>query len=290
MATDFNQITFDNRNHTYKCGSQLLLSVTSLIDRIKPIFDKEGVSARLAERENRSQKEILKEWERSGEESRDKGTRVHSYIEDVIEGKTDLALRQVNDRIPEMDAFDEAWLRMKSSLGVTLIEKEKIVGDVEFGVAGRTDAIMEFAGEPCIFDWKTGKKFDESNHYERLLPPFESEDSCQLNAYSIQVSLYRLMIERNTDMKMGNPYLLHLRPNGTFHLYRAKDYRTRLEAWLKNGLPEEFTSDPAAEKETKSCMKKLDELKDLLPKLSQKTAKECSKATASFLKSITTTD
>lgn len=286
MATDFSQITFDNRTHTYRLGSQILLSVTSLIDRLKPPFDRDGISARLAEKEGRDQAEILKEWERSGEESRDKGTRVHSYIEDVIDGKIDQAMRTINDRIPEMDAFDEAWRRMVAGLNVKVVEKEMIVGDSDFGVAGRCDAIMEFGGQPCIFDWKTGKKFDESNPYEKLFAPFESEDNCHLNAYSIQVSLYRLMIERNTSMKMGDPYLLHLRNNGTFHLYRAKDYRARIEAWLKNGLPDEFTSDPKSEESAKFLLKRLDAMAEVLPKLCQKTQKELLKSAVSLVKAL----
>jgi hypothetical protein len=288
MPTDFNQITFDNKNHTYRLGSQVLLSVTSLIDRLKPIFDKEGISAKLAEREGRSQAEILKEWEKSGEESRDKGTRVHAYIEDVLDDKIDPTLRLINDRVPEMDAFDEAWKRMKKALNIKIIEKEKIVGDSDYGVAGRTDAILEFAGKPCIFDWKTGKKFDESNPYERMLAPFDGEDNCHLNAYSIQVSLYRLMIERNCNYQMGDPYLLHLRPNGTFHLYRAKDYRAKLESWLKNGLPEEFTSDPKAEDAAKFVIKKIEALIECLPKLSQKTSRELTRTSATLLKTLQT--
>ena len=65
MPTDFSAITFDNRTHTYKYGSHTLLSVTSLVDRMKPPFDRDGISAKLAERENRDQAEILKEWEKS---------------------------------------------------------------------------------------------------------------------------------------------------------------------------------------------------------------------------------
>ena len=284
MPTDFSAITFDNRTHTYKYGSQTLLSVTSLVDRMKPPFDRDGISSKLAERENRDQAEILKEWEKAGEESRDKGTRVHSYIEDVLDGKIDSTLRSINDRIPEMDAFDEAWLRMSNTLKVKVVEKEKIIGDADFGVAGRSDAILEFAGKPCIFDWKTGKKFDESNPYEKLYAPFETEDSCHLNAYSIQVSLYRLMIERNTDVKMGDPYLLHLRNNGTFHLYRAKDYRQKLEKWLCNGLPDDFTSDPKAEESAKYLLKRIDTVSEQVPKLCQKTIKELMKSTVSLMK------
>lgn len=284
MTTDFSQITFDNKTHTYRHGTQTLLSVTSVIDRLKPPFDKDGISARLAEKEGRDQAEILKEWERSGEESRDKGTRVHGYIEDVLDGKIDPTMRAINDRIPEMDAFDEAWRRMVGGLNVKTIEKEKIVGDCNFGVAGRCDAILEFSGNPCIFDWKTGKKFDEFNHYEKLLPPFDSEDNCHLNAYSIQVSLYRLMIERNTPMRMGDPYILHLRSNGSFHLYRAKDYRARIAGWLANGLPDEFTSDPKAEETAKFLIKRIDAMPEVIPKLCLKTQKEVAKSTVALMK------
>ena len=54
----FENIVVDSENHGYKIGEQNLISATTLVSRIKPDFDKDGVSKRVAERDGITQEEL----------------------------------------------------------------------------------------------------------------------------------------------------------------------------------------------------------------------------------------
>lgn len=252
---DFNDIKFDNEEHSYVYKQQKFISVTTLISRVKQPFDKEKVANNIALRDSKTKAEVLEEWERSGEEAREKGTLVHRYIEDTINLKPDNILNHVNLRVPEMEAFDKAYVRMSSVLNAKFMLQEVTVGDLVLGLAGRVDCLLEVTkDEPTfhIFDWKTGKKFDIQNNYAKMLPPFDDLDDCAFNHYSIQTSIYRLILERNPQQigeittvgkKFGDSYLLHLKTDGTYQLHRAKDFRSRISEWLNTGLPEHLAYD-----------------------------------------------
>jgi hypothetical protein len=254
----FSNIVVDSENHGYSINNKSLISATTLVSRLKPDFDKDGISKRVAQRDGVSQEEILRQWEKKGEQGRDRGTRLHTYIEDLMIEKIDPITRAINERLPSMNAFDKAWEKMTSKLKAKLLHQEIVVGDEQYCTAGRVDAIFEIEVKQMksthIFDWKTGK-FRIDNQYEKLLPPFDDVDICELNAYSIQLSLYRLIIEKNTNLKFGESYLVHLTDDGPYMMHRARDFRSRLHEWLKDGLPQSFVGDASADKKVSDVCK-----------------------------------
>lgn len=230
-------IRFNAEDHSYWIGDTRLESVTTLIKSLSRPFDRDAVSKHSAAKANVSQEQILAEWDKKSQESLDRGTMVHSYVDDIFSGQHDLILSEMNVKIPEMQAFDGAWAVFRSRLNARLVRKEFIVGSAELGVAGRVDVMLavdlECVKTKCLFDWKTGK-FQRSNRFSNLLPPFDDQDDCELVKYSLQLSLYRLLLEKSEpDDIYGNGYLVHLKSDGTYFIHRAIDFRNRLEAWLK---------------------------------------------------------
>ena len=64
------------------------------------------------------------------------------------------------------------------------------------------------AREFQIWDWKTNKKFDmeeTSRHFTGLLYMLEDSD---LEIYSLQLAMYKLIIEKNTNIKLGKSYVV----------------------------------------------------------------------------------
>lgn len=231
------EIRFVPENHSYWIGDKCLESVTTLIKSLSKPFDRERISKYSAVKAGVSQDEILEQWEKKAEIGRERGTMVHSYIDDVFEDKHDILLSQMNVKIPEMTAFDNAWAAFRERLRAKVSRREFIVGSSELGVAGRIDVILQILlsdGEErnCLFDWKTGK-FERSNRFEKLLAPFDDQDDCELVKYSLQLSMYRLILEKSgIEKQLGDSYLVHLKSDGTFFIHRAIDYRDRLHSWL----------------------------------------------------------
>jgi hypothetical protein len=122
-------IRFKPSDHSYWIGDTLLESVTTVVKSLTPEFDRERVSLLCAKKAKVSQEEILAEWGRKGEEARERGTMVHAYIEDKINGRHDPILDSLNERLPEQDAFDKAWSMFQSTLKAEVVAQEVTVGD-----------------------------------------------------------------------------------------------------------------------------------------------------------------
>lgn len=235
MTHIFDEIQFDEPTHTYTLDGRPLTSVGRTLDRLKPAFDRPTKAASTARRTGQTIEEVLAEWDGKRDASLALGTRVHEHIEKVLRGQHNplepdpfLAL---NKSLPEEEAFDAFWAQLGHRL--TLERAEWIIGDAGLRIGGRPDAIFQSpdTGMFHLWDWKTGK-CESSNRFEQLLAPFDDLPNCAVAIYSLQASLYRLILERNTDLVFGDSYLLHLQGSGEFRVIRVDDYRERLLAWL----------------------------------------------------------
>lgn len=234
MKTIFTNIRFDADEHRYYYGDyQELTSVTKALKRFKKPFDADGIAAKVAAKEGRPISAILAEWEAKGEKSRALGVQVHQHILKALCGQPNQQISfdpflSLNTLAPEIRAFDVLWHTLSTKVSYLKDHIEWVIGDAELGLAGTVDA-MFFNLETKkyhIWDWKTGK-FGLFNQFQTLLKPFDYLDDCPLNVYSLQVSLYRLIIERNTGLELGDSYLVHLSSDG-YQVYRAVDLRERL--------------------------------------------------------------
>jgi hypothetical protein len=220
------EIKFDKASHTYTWKGRNLTAVSSVIKEIVPEFDRAGLSAKVAKREGKPVSVILAEWDAKRDKAAANGTAMHAQIQNTIGGGQD-------EGGVEWRAWRTWW--DGASKTITVRDVEKIIGDAEFGIAGTLDALVDSqkSGLAHILDWKSNSKFRMRNDWgTKLLPPFDDLDDCEFERYSIQVSLYRLILERNGEPEMGDSWLIHLGDHATAH--KAMDRRQRLEKWLKN--------------------------------------------------------
>jgi ATP-dependent exoDNAse (exonuclease V) beta subunit len=244
MKTDFTQITFDPKNHsyTYPLDGRVipLTSVSSVCKTLEEPFDRDAVSLRISAREGRAVPDILAEWEAKGKASRELGSQVHEYIRIVLTGQAPPQdpITAINSILPEIRAFDGFWREARIYMGVR--EIEWVIGDIDYGLAGTIDALI-YHKETRMFhllDWKTGK-FSSYNNFGKLRQPFADLDAGEMQKYSLQLGLYRLILERNADLPapVGDSYLVHLNGYGHHQVYKALDLGDRLEKWLEEKRP-----------------------------------------------------
>lgn len=234
MDNIFSQIKFNKEHHTYNYNGQQLTPVSKVIGKVKPPFDADYWAQRKADERGVSKEVILKEWDDNRKASMEMGTRVHEYIERVLLGKE----TQQDDpmlawnKIPEMLAFDQFWAWAKTQFKPVYIEW--VVGDPAMGIAGTCDVLFQDinTGRHFLCDWKTGKRFNTTNRFQNLLDPFADLQDCELSYYSLQSSLYRLIIETNAGLALEDGYIVHLSPAGQSFVHKAVDLREGLTAWL----------------------------------------------------------
>lgn len=229
----FTNVEFNAKHHTYRIDGRPVQNVSGLIKQLQTPFDADYWANRKAQERGISPDNIKAEWEAKAEHSRQLGIQVHDGIERYLLG----LVNPIEDdymklsAAPHLAQFALLWDRMKD--GNLVIKTEWVIADANLGVAGTADCFLfgQATQKYHLFDWKTNSKFKLNNRFQKLRPPFDDLDDCELNTYSLQQSLYRLIIERAAQINMGESYIVHLTPT-SYQLYQALDLRERLVQWL----------------------------------------------------------
>lgn len=237
--------TFEEGSHTYRYESIKYDSVTTFLKTFKVPFDREYWSKRKAEERGVDVSIVLNEWQEKANVANSLGTRVHKWIEDFWSGNapeipTDPDIRDRIDKFMEM--YDK---RLNSLLP---LQSELKIFSKKWRLAGTIDQPFLFwensENRPYLIigDWKTNGEFRHDEHpkgrYKKLLRPFAHLYENHHNDYSIQISLYRLILEEEANIQTQDGFLCHIGPEGPAKLYRTKDLREPLRAYLNDNRSE----------------------------------------------------
>ncbi len=219
---------FNPKYHSYSFGDKKLTSVTKIVSSFHSPFDQEKVASAYATKNNLKVEDVLLEWKEKNEKSIQVGHDVHEFIENYYKGvpqqlPTDLTT------IKKINSFNVAWSLFLHKLEPVAFEKK--IFHVDWGLAGTLDSLFSFKGKYIILDYKSNGEFRNDDHpkgrYDKLLYPFDDLWHNHFNDYSIQVSLYSLMLKEIADIEIEKCYLLHLSEDGPTR-YQALDLRDRL--------------------------------------------------------------
>lgn len=220
---------FNEKYHKYYYDGKDFQSVTQFIKRFKEEFDSDKWSKKTAEKTGQDQDTVLDEWKKLNERANHIGHATHEWIENFFKRKYQPIPKDF-EIIDRLDKFHKIYFDKLSKL--VPVKFEQKLFSTKWKLAGTFDALFTYKDQLVIVDWKTNKKFDTSSSYnKKLLTPFETEDECKLTEYSIQISLYALMLEQvGLFVKMG--YILYIGPEGEPELHRFIDYREKLREYL----------------------------------------------------------
>ena len=252
----FNNIKYYDEPHTYYIGGTRMVSATQIIGKFKQEFDSEFWSKKKAKERKITQEEILKEWKDKSDYACEKGTLFHEYAENYLNNKIFPYPKDRAIRILEGNGFkQEETLEKDFDKLVSLFNKfyeesygklipmksEIIVGDEDLGICGMVDQLFwnNKTNELQIWDYKTNKEIKRSNRWQKFKGPLSHLDVCEFNTYSLQLSLYRFLIEKNTNIKLGDSYIVWFNEkNDDYEPIKCRDYREEVELMI-----EEFKKD-----------------------------------------------
>ena len=154
--------------------------------------------------------------------------------EKLLEEPLGLTNLEVANRV---ESFREFYKERLNS--IKSVFQEVKVFSRKWGYAGTVDGVFSVDGKRLIIgDYKTNKEFTTDSDWKgsrrRLFEPFENVFDNKHNNYSIQVSLYRLIIEEECGIEMDDPFLLWIPPKGTCKAFKAKDYRDKIRTYLND--------------------------------------------------------
>ena len=221
---------FNPIQHKYTYNGVKYISVTQFLKNFHEEFDTDFWSKRKSDERGIDQEIILKEWKDKNDYANYVGTETHNWVENYF-NRVYQGLPTNLDVIDRINKFHKIYYDKLVQL--TPIKFEQRVFSTKWDLAGTFDALFSYKDSLVIVDWKTNKKFDTDNKWgKKLLEPFETEDECKLTEYSIQISLYALMLEEiGLDVKMG--YILYIGPEEDPVLHRFKDYRDKLRTYFE---------------------------------------------------------
>jgi len=244
---------FDPISHSYTYINpdtgkpiQIFESVSSFISQFKKPFDADRIAGYVAKSRGTTKEEVLAEWKATAKEGTDLGTFVHEWIEDYYNDKEPdhpiLLETKLSDLDP-MGTWEERTFDRVSKFKMLYEDRlhkldakhqELRIFSRKWGIAGTLDALFELDDKFYVGDWKTNKKFTDDDHKEgrrqKMLYPFEDLWDNNLNGYSIQISMYRLMLEE-AGFETAGGFLCWIGPDDP-KLYKTLDLRDRLREFL----------------------------------------------------------
>ena len=223
-------ITFDEAYHQYTLEGVELKPVTQAASAYLEPFRSWQIASQMAEKFSKQSdkpvtpQEIIRHWEKLREVAADKGTRVHTFIENYP------VLPREAECEEEQGAIN--WYKQLPAHYHPLIQ-EKIVYSRRRGIAGKFDKLFynEQTSSLMLVDWKTCKDILKNYKGKKLKPPFENMLDTPLNKYMIQQSLYAICLEEHLpELLVTEMYIIHLHkdlPN-YFCSYAVEDLRPKL--------------------------------------------------------------
>ena len=215
QRTQFEDIEkqYDKDLHKYfhpkdKTGNAEYISVTTLVERFFQ-FDILRYIEREAEKLNRDEEELFREFQALRDEAAVLGTELHLQIENYYNKKS------FDDSLKEFKYFLDFEKEKIVPRGLTFSEAEKKIFYPKFNVAGTVDCLFKNSdGKYVMVDWKRSKKLivEGTNQPDKRGFQIEIEGLMDLNTssyyrYCIQQNIYKYILEQEYNIIISDMVL-----------------------------------------------------------------------------------
>lgn len=223
----FKGFKFFPEDHHYEFkGKRVGISVTSLISQYENEFDKYNIAGMVATRDKKDITQVLKEWQYKADFACRKGSTCHEF-----------AQSRWSKEPYELDKFDESEEYLNAVIKIQKqavnfyedykdvfehIADELIVGSEEFDIASAIDHLFvnKLTGGLVLVDYKTNsilKGYNDngkSNRYAKQMKvPLNHIKDITLFHYYIQLSIYKYIIEKYTNLKVDEMFIVYFTEN-----------------------------------------------------------------------------
>lgn len=223
----FNDFKFFEDGHYYEYkGQRVGVSVTRLIEEYANEFDRDGIAEKVAIRDNKTVDEVLEEWEYKNKFACAKGSNCHEFAQSLWSG---------NDNY--YDDFDDSieFKNANNSISIQAInfyedynniyehiQDEQVVGSAEYDIASAVDHLFynKLTGEVDLIDYKTNSilkgyndEIKNRRYTKKMKIPLHKIDDDAIHHYYIQLSIYKYLIEKYTNIKIANLVIVYMSEN-----------------------------------------------------------------------------
>ncbi len=222
----FDKFKFFEEDHHYECnGKKVGISVTRLIEEYSNPFDQQAIAEKVASRDNKSVSEVLEEWKYKNKLACEKGSICHLYAQNVwtstITLENDFHGSTVHKNACE-SIYKQAENFYKDFKDKFIhIQDEQLVGSEEYDICSAVDHLfLDKNGNVWLIDYKTnsilkGYNDDEKNqkYTKEMLVPLQNIKDDSLNHYYLQLSIYKYLVEKYTNIKIYKTMIVYMSEN-----------------------------------------------------------------------------
>lgn len=215
------RILFKEEGHEYTITGieNKPTSVTTLIHKHFPEFNDTQVIAKMmaspkwssSKYFGKTAEQIKNEWNTNKIEASTAGTKMHKSIEDFLNGEI------VDNDTSEFRMFLKFWDDIQHQYPDWEIDRtEWLIYDNSGKVAGSIDAVMRNKVDHdkiIILDWKRSKEIKYTNKFAKGKGPFANLDDCNYIHYSLQLNIYRHILETCYNKEVMFMMLAIMHPN-----------------------------------------------------------------------------
>lgn len=233
--------TEDDHAYTYY-GEPVNTSVTTVLRDLSEPFDEAKWLPKKAKQLGVSEAALKAEWRKKADISTAKGTAVHRYMENALNGKRKDELFPEAHMLGVKDEVCEAYSKitplcdkfLDDSFGKIIPLKTEFTIGLGTMLAGQIDLLAwnDTKKEVQIFDYKTNKEIKTAGGFSNFRAPVAHINNCELAHYSLQLGIYKEILARH-GFTVGDLWIIWFNENNdkykTFKCYDfAADCRTIL--------------------------------------------------------------
>ena len=207
-----NCIEFEEDTHKYTVNNKRLISVSQLIHTYFEPFNAKKIINLYYDRWQKnpdseyyglSPDEIKQKWNDNRDRAANYGTRVHKQIELYLTGQ---------ELTTKTEEFNQFLIFERENSNLEPYRVEWIIYDEDLMIGGTIDAVYknQSTGQYYIIDWKTNNKITKKNSYQQGKYPINYIDDCNFMHYTLQLSLYKHILETKYGIKIEKTYLCWL--------------------------------------------------------------------------------
>lgn len=239
----FKDFVFFEEDHHYEYkGQRVDVSVTRLIEEYTNEFDSQMIAEKVAIKEGKSVQEVLDEWEYKNKFACEKGSTCHEFAQSLWSGKEwemlefdksdnyNQAVSIINHHAIQ---FHKDWCDKLEHLA-----DEYIIGSNEYDIASAIDHLFinKLTGGLVLVDYKTNSDIHKNEKYAKNMKiPLEHLKDTTLNHYAIQLSIYKYIVEKYTNLKIEDFFIVYMSENNeNYEIIEVPYLKDEVELILEN--------------------------------------------------------
>ena len=217
----FGDFKFYEENHTYTYkGKPISIGATGLIGQYTQDFDADTIAERVAIKEGKSTQEVLDEWKYKNWIACKKGHLGHLYAQNIWQSIN--TLEDIKRACMDVKTPLESILRQADNFyndykdRLEHLYDEYVIGSEEYNLASAIDhlCINKLTGGLVLVDYKTNSDIHKNERYaKKMKVPLSHLKDTTLNHYAIQLSIYKYIVEKYTNLKFEEMFIVWFSEN-----------------------------------------------------------------------------